>query len=329
MDPEGLALFAERFERLYSGERISPDAQYRVRRKDGVWIDTEIKIGSVTYDNGMPSTLVVVANEITERKKAEEILKRDKVMLEQLVNYQADQMVKARMLVEKSKRLADIGRLASTIAHELRNPLAAIKTAAFNIQRKAANPGLDKHVETINKKVAESDLIIENVLNFGKTKVPKFEQIKVRDIINENISAVLDKYKDWNVEVKQDIQCPDGVMIEADSGQLAAVLSNILDNAFQSLPDKRGIIEVSSGLDGDTFLHLQIKDNGSGIPQAVINKIFEPFFTTKPRGTGLGLTVCREIINQHRGKLDISSIEGRGTSVMISLPVRQPEPLNP
>jgi signal transduction histidine kinase len=250
----------------------------------------------------------------------EEVLRRDKETLEKLVNEQANQMVKAQLEVEKSKRLSDIGQLASTIAHELRNPLVAIKMAAYNIKRKAANPNLDKHIENINKKVAESDLIIQNVLNFSKTKIPKFEHVNLCDIIKENLATVSSKYKDWNVELKEKYECEAGGPIEADPAQMAAIFSNILDNAYQALPDKAGSIDISVLQEGGADYVVRVKDSGLGISEENLAKIFDPFFTTKARGTGLGLTVCKELIALHGGKLEIGSKLGEGTTVTITLP---------
>jgi len=229
-------------------------------------------------------------------------------------------MVKAQLEVEKSKRLSDIGQLASTIAHELRNPLVAIKMAAYNIKRKAANPNLDKHIENINKKVAESDLIIQNVLNFSKTKIPKFEHVNLCDIIKENLATVSSKYKDWNVELKEKYECEAGGPIEADPAQMAAIFSNILDNAYQALPDKAGSIDISVLQEGGADYVVRVKDSGLGISEENLAKIFDPFFTTKARGTGLGLTVCKELIALHGGKLEIGSKLGEGTTVTITLP---------
>jgi two-component system sensor histidine kinase/response regulator len=163
-----------------------------------------------------PMKFAVIFMDITGRRESEEVLRRDKKMLEQLVNEQANLMVKAQLEVERNKRLSDIGQLAATIAHELRNPLVAIKMAAYNIKRKAANPKLDKHIDTINKKIAESDLIIQNVLSFGKTKVPHFEEVRLLELVQENINTVTTKYLDWKVELRKNILCPDGCVLEAD-----------------------------------------------------------------------------------------------------------------
>ncbi len=223
--------------------------------------------------------------------------------------------------------------MISTIAHELRNPLLAIKMAAFNIRRKTDNRELDRHINTINKKVSECDTIIENVLSFGKHNIPRFEPVLLRDVIIESLDVLADKYKGWSVEVKHDLTRPDGYLLEADPHQLSSLFSNVLDNAFQSLPEKKGIVEITVMPENEHGLHVLVKDSGSGIPKDVLDKVFEPFYTTKATGTGLGLTVCRKIVDLHGGKLNIVSVEGEGTSVTISLPTKQnaasdmPEPL--
>lgn len=269
-----------------------------------------------------------------EKARAEEELRKSYNELESRVQERTEELSAANEelsaqqceLQQQNEELTrakeQLGQLASTIAHELRNPLAAIKMAAFNIKRKAANPDLDKHIDNINKKVAESDQIIQNVLNFSRTKTPRFETLKLIELIKENLGTVSSKYSGGEVEVKESFTCPDDCLIEADAGQMAAVLSNILDNAYQALPEKKGSIEITVSLEGTTNCLIQIKDSGTGIAKEDLEKIFNPFYTTKAKGTGLGLTVCQELVTLHGGKLEIESVLGKGTTVKITLPVK-------
>ncbi len=116
--------------------------------------------------------VVFSLNDITKRKEAEAVLQRDKLTLEQLVRDKTDELLAARESMERAKRLSDIGTLAATVAHELRNPLAAINMAAFNIKRKAQNPLFDRNVENIEKKVLESNQIIDNLLYYSRINRP-------------------------------------------------------------------------------------------------------------------------------------------------------------
>ena len=99
--------------------------------------------------------------------------------------------------------MSDIGRLSTTIAHELRNPLSAIQIAAYNIDRKARNPLLDKHLETINRKVLESDHIIQNLLSFTRIKTASIEKLDICELVRECVAAISTKYAGWNVDMKE------------------------------------------------------------------------------------------------------------------------------
>jgi two-component system sensor histidine kinase AtoS len=220
--------------------------------------------------------------------------------------------------------MSDIGRLASTIAHEIRNPLSAIKLAAYNIKRKANTPLIEKHLETVNKKVLESDQIIQNLLNFTRIKTVDYEGIKIGELLRDCCVTIAGKYAGWDVSLVKDIRCADDAVIEGGFVQLRMLFSNVLDNAYQSLQEKKGTVTVSLSESRPGEYRLAITDTGVGMDADTQEKIFEPFFTTRSKGTGLGLTVCREIVDLHKGKIEIQSASGKGTSFAIALPMKQP-----
>jgi signal transduction histidine kinase len=111
------------------------------------------------------------------------------------------------------------------------------------------------------------------------------------------------------------------MIIAADSVQLTEVFHNILGNAYQAFPDKTGEIAVSAKKKGPGSLAISIQDNGVGIDRENLVHIFEPFFTTKAKGTGLGLTICNEMVKMHNGNINIKSKVGKGTTVTITLPI--------
>ena len=256
-----------------------------------------------------------------ENKQAGEIMQRDNELLERLVALRSKELITAHVELERAKRLSDIGTLAATVAHELRNPLAAIGIAAYNIKRKANNPDLEKHLSNIQKKISESDQIINNLLSFSRIKPPVYNSVDLHEIIEESMEAAAEKHGP-HVAAVRNIDVLKGLVIEADPVQIKEVINNILNNACDAVPKDGGRIEIK-GIDTGVSIGIVISDNGHGIDNKCISKVFDPFFTTKAKGTGLGLSVCRQIVDFHGGSITIESEAGKGTAVAVCLPKRK------
>ncbi len=259
--------------------------------------------------------------DITERKKAEAVLKRDKATLEMLVNKKTKELLAAVEKFNKVKRLSDIGALTAIIAHELRNPLAAIRTAAYNIKRKVQNPSLDSHLQNIEKKVLEADQIIDNVLIYSRIKPPQFEKAKLYNLLDECIATAKIRFPDCRISIRKICKTPKECFVEADQLQLKEVFSNILNNAYESFKKKKGGITIRSWFDKQGHFNISFEDKGVGIMPEDLKRTTEPFFTTKKNGVGLGLAICDQIVNLHNGNMKIESKVGKGTTVTITLPV--------
>jgi signal transduction histidine kinase len=296
--------------------------EYRVVREDDSVIVLE-EIGKAYFNaNGSLVRLVGTASDITTRKEAEEVLRRDEETLRKLVEKQAQDLLAVQLELERANRLSDIGMLAATVAHELRNPLAAIQIAVHNIKRKVQNPNdIDKHIVNIDKKVGESDQIINNLLYYSRLKLPHYESIDIFDIIEE-CADVMEHQKEKEVTVTKNLDFLKGVSIEADSLQIKEVFNNILNNALDAIPAEKGQIKITAKNE-EEFIKLIIEDNGHGVEKDNLDKVFDPFFTTKAKGTGLGLSVCKQIINMHDGEIEVKSELGQGTSVAVRLPKKE------
>jgi signal transduction histidine kinase len=227
-------------------------------------------------------------------------------------------LLNTQLELEKVKRLSDIGTLAATVAHELRNPLAAISMAAHNIKRKAKNPDLDKHLANIEKKVSESDIIISNLLFYSRIKPPHYENVNISAIIEEAVDHIRENCK-RNETIIADIEALKTISIEADPVQIKEVVHNIMNNACDAVPPEGGRLEITGACDEEA-IKIVFKDNGQGIKKENLAKVFDPFFTTKAKGTGLGLSVCRQIVDLHGGSIEIESEPGKGTSLIVRLP---------
>jgi PAS domain S-box-containing protein len=280
----------------------------------------EVTTSPVKNSRGEVVAITHVQKDITERKKINEILQRDKDNFERLVNERTTELFAARFKLENTKRLSDIGTLAATVAHELRNPLGVIRTALYNVRRKNQNPVLVGHLDNMEKKILESDRIINNLLFYSRIRMPQFETVRLCGVLDECIEAVRGHFHKWHVTVSG--HCRDIVdcHIQCDPLQIAEVFHNILNNAYESFANKKGTVTITGGRDGNGSVWVSFQDTGCGIDQGDIERIMEPFFSHKSKGTGLGLTVCKQIVELHGGKMYIESQKGSGTRVTVALP---------
>lgn len=291
-------------------------------RKDGVRLDAQIDAMPEQVDESRPKKMWVVVSDITAWKRAEEVLRRDKETVDLLIQERTSQLLKSQEQLSKAERLSDIGTLAATIAHELRNPLSAIKMAAYNIKRKKSGEPVEQHIETINKKVDDSEQIISNLLFYSRLKKPTFDSVNIASLINDTLSLTLARLEQKKVRVKTSLKSLKSISIKGDGLQLKEVFHNILNNAFDAVQEKTGVV-IITGSRKKGWVEIDISDNGSGIEKENIKNLFAPFFTTKSRGTGLGLTVSKQIVSMHRGDIGIESEKGKGTTVYIRLPLNQ------
>ena len=287
-----------------------------------VWIQWRNK-ATVDADGSITGILGVGRN-ITEEKLAEEIIKRDNEELEALVEERTEQLLQTQKEMERSRRLADLGRLSSSVAHELRRPLAAIKLSTYNIRKKRTNPEIDKNLNHCEEKIAEADKIISSILKSHSLKKPILQEIDLAVII----SQTLDQFESTMLggieqeitgTIIDDLSSLYSVKIEADPFQLKEVIYNIVKNACEATgwqPEKVSVI----GFTTEESAGFKVVDSDMGIPKEEIQLITEPFYTTKNQGLGLGLTVAQEIIDRHDGTLDIESSVGTSTTVTVTLP---------
>ncbi|MDD5449771.1 MAG: ATP-binding protein [Candidatus Omnitrophica bacterium] len=235
-----------------------------------------------------------------------------------------DRVLKQQQSLADSKRLSDIGILAATVAHELRNPLGVIRTAVYNVKRKAQNPLIEGNLANIEKKIMEADQIINNLLYYSRIRIPELEEVDIYNLLEECAANVTNKF--FGSKVKLIKQCKNlkNVTITADPTQLKEVFVNMLTNAYEAIPDGSGKIEIIGMPDNvGKEVSITIKDSGVGIESVYLKRIHEPFFTTKSKGTGLGLTVSYYIVKLHSGSIDVESEKGKGTSFKIVLPARR------
>lgn len=222
----------------------------------------------------------------------------------------------------RTEKLAAVGTLASGVSHELRNPLSAIKNAVFLLKRKLSRkviPDIDEKViqflDIMDKEIDRSTRIINDLLGFTRVSKPTRIRSDIRIVINEALSRL--KIAE-NIKLSRDLQS-DLPMITIDANQIGQVLINLIENACQAMTDG-GELQISTRK-SKVFVEIEIADSGCGISEKEIKKIFDPLFTTKPKGIGMGLAICHGIIDKHNGTIEVKSREGKGTNMIVKLPL--------
>ena len=316
----------ERMREYHDMRRVDPEEA--PREYDCKFIDRHGKVKDIHLTVSMiPGTdrSIASATDITDLKHAQDIIRRDKETLAEMVLQRSKELVEARERLAEARRLSGIGLLAATVAHELRSPLGVMKMAVMNIRRKTADATLESHLANIEKKISASDEIIGDLLRYSRIRPPNHERIDLHRILKECVENAATRFPGQKTTVTADLEAIVDQPIEADAVQITEVFDNVLNNAYQAMGDEDGRIEVYASVDEGTVT-LEIRDGGPGIEDENLAMIFEPFFTTKARGTGLGLTVCRELVRLHGGDISVASEVGRGTLVVVTLPLRETRP---
>lgn len=225
----------------------------------------------------------------------------------------------------KKERLAALGEMAATVAHEIRNPLTSVRGFAQRIARRCA-PQSDKrlveYTGIIMEEVDRLNKFIEDVLDFARRVKPSFERVNVNRVVSEIIHLMREEISEQDIVVVPDLEMNLRETV-LDASLIKQTFLNVLQNARQAL-GKRGLIMIKTQNSGN-FVRIRITDNGPGIPREILPKILSPFFTTKTQGTGLGLALAQRIIDEHHGRMLIRSRVNYGTVVDIFLPVVESE----
>ena len=253
----------------------------------------------------------------TARKRAEDELRKHRDHLEELVQERTRELEEAQEELVRKGKLAVLGQLAGGVSHELRNPLGAIKNAAYliNMVIEHPEPEVKESLEMINREVAKSDRIITSILDYARPKPPAVQAVNVNQLLGDALSPGI---VPDNIEtvIRLDESLP---LVMADPEQMARVFSNLILNAVQAMPEG-GRLTVSSAA-ADDKVAVSVEDSGAGIPKENLDKIFEPLFSTRAKGIGLGLAIARDMMERNGGNIEVHSEEGKGSTFTVKLPL--------
>ena len=304
--------FTKLWDTISKGKIWENEIKNRAKDDSIYWVNTII-IPIVGSEKNI-TNYVAVRTDITKEKviqeqlvqMEEQLLKQNKTLISQVERKSAE--------LVKSERLATIGTMASRIAHDLKQPLTIMYTYAEMLTPEILSKLDSKDKEKwsrLQNSIFDMNRIIEDVLDFARTTQIKKKKSSLLGILRLAINHVKSSY---GIE----INLPENdVSLRCDSRKIEGVLSNLLNNAVQAL-DGQGEIDITMSVDSG-FVIVKIKDSGSGISDANMSKIFEPMFTTKKTGTGLGLVICKSIVEQHGGSITVSN---KPTTFTVKLPLQ-------
>ena len=240
-----------------------------------------------------------------------------------------EDLKRSKSYIRRADRLASLGTLTAGLAHEIRNPLVAIKTFTHLLPERIDDQEFrDKFLQIASGEVDRISSLVTELLDFARTSDPKLEMENINIILDGMILLVSTEAnkKQINVNKTYDSNLPS---VQIDREQMKQVFLNILLNAIEATPEK-GKITVGTRAflkpSGEPYVQIEFTDTGSGIPQDQLEEIFNPFFTTKTTGSGLGLSISNQIVQDHKGYIDVESQMGKGSSFFVNLPVNQDHP---
>jgi len=290
--------------------------------------DLELKsnfslIQAITITSLLLTLLLVITGFVTytnENKARKVALQNIKEYQEQL-GKRIDELNKANaqlLQMRSTEKFAATGRIARTIAHEVRNPLTNIDLASSQLKTDITDP--DKNMlylfDIIDRNSKRINKLISDLLNTTKFSELNFTSVSINDLMEESLAMAKDRIGLQHVIIEKtyDATC----CIQVDKEKLKIAFLNIIINAIEAMEPEKGILSIVTKTEGGHCI-VTISDNGTGMDEAALSKLFEPYFTSKPNGNGLGLANTQNIIFNHKGFITVSSNEGKGTTFNVRL----------
>ncbi len=219
-------------------------------------------------------------------------------------------------------KLSSIGQLAASVAHEIKNPLASIKTLGQLLQEETeAEDSRREYIDVIVDEVNRLNGVVEQLLKYARPEGSSFREVGFAEVIQPVLALVNHESERQRVEISAEYDSD--LQVFVDSEKIKQVFINLIFNGIQAMPEGGKIVLRAFKEVESPWAVFEVEDSGAGMPQKVLERVFEPFFTTRQRGTGLGLAIVKKIVDLHGGKIEVSSEASRGTRFRFFLPSKQ------
>ncbi len=315
--------FRKMIDPLVTGTRETVDFSTLHKRQDGSTYPVDVHLQAARY-MGQPAIVAIILDISRRREAEDQVRKQQEQMqadLEREVQNRTTELRQAQAELVRSEKFSTLGKVAGGIAHEIRNPLNAVKTSAYFLLN-ARNPSLEKvreHLERIDRQVSLIDNVVTALSDVARLPDASLHPTAIEPLIRKIVQATC---LPANITVQFDFptQIP-AVMV--DENQMLIALKNLLRNARDAMPDG-GTLTVAGETDANRVI-VRVRDTGFGIPREDLDNVLEPLFTTKARGMGLGLPITRAIVEKNRGSLSLASVPGEGSEFRITLTTESSE----
>lgn len=231
--------------------------------------------------------------------------------------------IKAEKKLGIAEKLGMTGRIARSIAHEVRNPLTNLNLAMEELQESVAgDESGEMYVDIIKRNIERINQLITELLNSSKASILDLKYTSLNDVIEESIALARDRMKLKGIKITTDLDATLPT-VRIDPNRLKIAFLNIIMNAIEAMEENNGMLYVQSQFVSDNLFEVTIKDTGKGIDQENLKRLFDPFFTAKHGGMGLGLTTSQNIISSHKGTIEVESEPDKGTTFHITFEIPQ------